>query len=238
MGVRTFFVDLAFPVVCAGCGDHPGRLICPSCLVNITRPRGPSCLRCGRPTQYPVEACNHCREHLRHLDGTVALGLYREPLRELIHEFKYRGTAVLARPLGAMLAAEVAPRLASGDFLVTHVPAHPRRRRERGYDQAELLARQVSSCLGLPFAPLLQRVRHTRPQVELGLEERLGNVRDAFRPSPLCRSDAARERSVLLVDDVLTTGATLGEGAKVLKGRGVSAVIACVLARDLPEGQG
>lgn len=169
------------------------------------------------------------------MDGTIALGLYREPLRGMIHELKYGGVAVLARPLGALLATEVASRLSEGDFLVTYVPVHPGRRKERGYDQAELLARQLSSCLGLPFVPLLRRTRPTRPQVELGFEERRENVRDAFQPSTPCLSGKSRAKSVLLVDDVFTTGATLCEGAKVLKKWGAKSVVACVLARDLPE---
>ncbi len=232
----NYLLNLLLPVVCAGCGLYPGRFICPACLEALPRVKGPRCLRCGRPTQYSVDSCNECRAVVKSLDQTVVLGLYQEPLRGIIHELKYSGVAELARPLGSMLAAEVAPRLKEGNYWVTHVPAHSSRTRERGYDQAELLARQLSVCLGLPFFPVLRRSKRTVPQVGLGPEERRRNLRGAFQVEERCLTKWVPGASILLVDDVFTTGATLSEAATLLKRRGAGSVIACVLARDLPAG--
>lgn len=229
MNISASLAELLFPTRCAGCGRYEGRPLCPSCLSSLPLIGGPACLRCGKPTQYEVEWCLLCRGRVRHIDATCALAVYEEPLRSAIHKLKYGNGWRLARPLGHMAAARLAPLLGEGEPPVTFVPMHARKRRTRGYDHAELLGRAVAAALGLPFAALLERTRATPPQASLDHRGRRGNVRGAFR----VRGGFAAGGEVVIVDDVMTTGCTLAECARVLKRAGARKVIACVLARDL-----
>lgn len=222
-------MELFFPTRCAGCGGYAGRPLCPECNASFPRIRGPVCRLCGKPTLYAVDECLECRGRIKYLDLTVALAVYEEPLRSAIHKLKYRNGWRLAPPLGAMAAARLAPLLGPGRPLVTFVPMHHRKRRERGYDHAEKLAAGIARALGLPVARLIERARFTQPQSALSHNERRSNVRGAFRAVEL---ELAGEE-VILVDDVLTTGYTLSECAGALKAAGAARVTACVLARDL-----
>ncbi len=171
---------------------------------------------------------------MKTVDRAVAMAVYEEPLRSVIHKLKYGNGWRLAAPLGAMAAASLAPHLLSERPVVTFVPMHFRKRRERGYDHAEKLAAGVARALGLEAVPLLQRARPSPAQASLGYAERRLNVRGAFKPRPA----AERSWEVVVVDDVLTTGSTMAECAAVLKTGGVRRVVACVLARDvLDTGQ-
>jgi len=166
---------------------------------------------------------------MRHVDATVALAYFEEPMRSVIHKLKYGNGWRLAPLLGAMAATRLAPRLRSQKPLLTFVPMHARRRRMRGYDHAERLAAGVGNALGLEARRLLERLRSTHVQVSLGHEERKRNVSGAFRAA----GERLRGEEVILVDDVLTTGYTLSECAAALKGCGAGTVTACVLARDM-----
>ncbi|MGQ9475196.1 MAG: double zinc ribbon domain-containing protein [Actinomycetota bacterium] len=224
--------ELLFPTRCAACGAYAGRLLCPTCTANFPYIRGPSCTRCGKPTLYEVEGCDQCRGRLRRVDFCRALALYEEPLRSVILRLKYGGSWRLARPLGFLAATSLAPHLGRLVPCVAHIPMHPRRRRSRGYDHAELLARAVAEALGLPHRPLLVRTRYSPTQAGSDLSRRRENVRGAFR----IREGEPLPREVILVDDVMTTGYTLSECAAELKKAGVKAVFVSVLARDLVGG--
>ena len=174
------------------------------------------------------------------VDWAGAFGLYEGRLRDIIHAFKYEGRRSIAKPLGALMRESGAVLLQDADVVVP-VPLHPRRERARGFNQADDLARQ----LGLPVAPLLQRVRHTTSQIELPADERHQNVRDAFAlariPDPgshlrqgyggQAGGQARIPAVIVLVDDVSTTGATLEACARVLKAAGVKEVRALTAAR-------
>ncbi len=156
--------------------------------------------------------------------------MYSGPVRDALHALKYRGERRLAEPLAEALA-ERWRRAGRGGDLLTWVPVHPSRKRERGFDQAELLARHMGQVLGLPAAPLLERRQRTSAQHALGQAERATNTAGAFRPT----SEAAgRYRGfwVVVVDDILTTGATLAGCAAVLQRSGFGAVSAATVARD------
>lgn len=225
--------ELFFPTRCAACGGYAGRPLCADCTSRFPYIRGPVCRRCGKPTLYEVEDCNQCRGRVSNLDFCCALAVYDDPLRPVVHRMKYGGGWRLARPLGFMAAVKLAPFLGDLRPCVAYVPMHPRRKRARGYDHAELLARAVSEALGLPRAGLLERIRHSHSQVSLDLPRRKENVRGAFRAVKGIRSP----REVVLVDDVMTTGYTLSECAGALRKAGVEKVFACVLARDLTGGK-
>jgi len=231
-------LDLMFPPRCQVCGDFGAEVFCSSCRARVTRISRPHCLVCGAPFD-PLaqsgELCAVCRAEGRHFDFARAVGLFETPLRELIHTFKYDGVRALARPLGELLAEYVAdagiPDLAPGDFeLICPVPLHPLRESERGFNQAELLARVLAERFGVPVVRALDRVRFTRPQVLLPARARAANVRGAFS----ARGDGVAGKSVLLIDDVYTTGATLSECARMLRRAGASRVYVLTVARPHP----
>ena len=151
-------------------------------------------------------------------------------MKEIIHALKYERRRSIAAPLGALMRTTGA-RLLEGADLVVPVPLHPRREYQRGFNQADDLARH----LGLPVAPLLKRVVHTQSQIELPKEQRRENVKDAFEFRPDPRSPIPDPRIVVLVDDVATTGATLDACATVLKRSGVREVRAITAARVVTE---
>ncbi len=156
---------------------------------------------------------------------------YQGVVRGALHELKYGGEERLARPLGEALAARWRLAGAGGEALVP-VPVHPDRRRRRGYDQAELIARAAADALGIPLVPALVRSRATVAQYELDRRNRAANVRNAFGLASTTAADAVRGRWIVLVDDVATTGATLEACAETLLGAGALAVSAVVVARE------
>lgn len=205
-------LNLLFPPRCVSC-DARGAWLCPSCTDEVVffEPPWPPLLDDIHPLQNVRAAA--------HLSG---------PLRQAIHRFKYGGLRALSPALGEMLYdcwdAEPWPVEA-----IVPVPLHPQRQRERGYNQSALLAHELARRTGLPVAEgMLLRVTPTPPQVGLQAIERAENVRDAFR----CRNDALAGKRILLVDDVLTTGATLRACAGALLQSKVSAVWGLTLARD------
>jgi ComF family protein len=154
------------------------------------------------------------------------VGTYAGPLRDAVVWLKYHDRRSLARDLGLLLAVSLEEQREAWlpDALVP-VPIHPRRRRERGYNQAELLAAALSELTGLPVRDALERVADTPPQVDLSREQRWQNVRGAFAP----RAGLSPGRRPVLIDDVQTTGATLEEGARALRAAGAHVVYALTL---------
>jgi ComF family protein len=151
-------------------------------------------------------------------------------VRDALHALKYSGERRLADPLGAAMAARWAEAAVGGD-LIAHVPVHAARRAARGFDQAALLARAAARPLGLPAVPALCRERATTPQFELGRDRRAANVAAAFAVDP-ARAAQVRDRWVVLVDDVVTTGSTLVACAEALLHAGAAAVSALTVARE------
>jgi len=222
-------MELLFPTRCAGCGEYAGRPLCATCNASLSLIGGPACIRCGTPYSHEVEECQICRDRIKHLDATVALAIYEEPLRSVIHKLKYDNGWRLAPLLGAMAAVRLAPLLLEQRPLVTFVPMHRRKRRMRGYDHAERLAQGVGKALGLAVVPMLERTRYTQAQSALCHDARRSNVEGAFRAV----NGGTEGQEIVLVDDVFTTGYTLCACARALKGAGAARVTACVLARDL-----
>jgi ComF family protein len=157
---------------------------------------------------------------------------YAGVARRLVHALKFRGHDILAAPAGALMAATARDRgLDRGPGAIVPVPSTTRRNRDRGYDPGALLAEEVARQLGRPFCRLLSRVREAPPQSTLPAAKRRRNVHGAFRSSP-----SARGAHLLLVDDVMTTGATAFEAARTLRAAGASRVDLLVLART-PEAE-
>jgi ComF family protein len=156
--------------------------------------------------------------------------MYSGSVREALHAFKYRGERRLSEPLGEALAARW-QRAARGGEMVTWVPVHPSRRRERGFDQAEELSRAMAARLDVPAWPCLARHQRTAAQHALGRQARAGNTAAAF-VADAAAVDRLRDRWVVVVDDIVTTGATLAGCAAALTAAGAAAVSAICVARD------
>jgi predicted amidophosphoribosyltransferase len=217
-GLRLF--DLLVPERCAACGAGE-RIVCAGCLAALLLLRGPFCARCGAPTAWPVERCAECAGRRLSFACARAAVAYDGPARTLVAAWKERGL----RPLGrvfATLVAEVVP--CPPAEVVTFVPGERDRVLQRGQNTAETLARLVALEWNLPVEPLLERTRRVRPQRGLSRLERRRNVQRAFRAS---RAPAV----VALIDDVYTTGATVGAAATELRRVGAQAVHVVTFAR-------
>jgi ComF family protein len=228
-----------YPPTCAGCGEPvaPAEPLgfCPRCRDSLELGGSPCCPTCGLPLSPEAPEpyqCGACLEGLYRFDRARAAGPYRGLLREVIHRFKYEGHISLARPL-AQLLLPVARELCTLHeiHVVVPVPLHPRRLRDRGFNQAALLARRVGSSINLPVRyTVLRRRRWTAPQIGLSPRERAQNVRGAFAVS---EPALVRSRGVMLVDDVFTTGETVDQCVRELKRGGAREVVVLTVARTV-----
>lgn len=189
------------------------------------------CVQCRSAfrTPFPLDEqgrCGLCRRGARGFDAAYSFGFYEDELRELIHLFKYNRIQTLAKPLGRLLA-QALPREGSFDVIVP-MPLHWRKRWQRGFNQAELLAREISGRTQIPVVPAMRRVRFTSTQAGLTSARRRQNVSGAFRA---VRKAGLAGRRVLLVDDVMTTGATAAACARALKLAGARQVTLLTVAR-------
>jgi ComF family protein len=206
-------------LLCAAAGGT--QLICAPCVADMQR-ADEGCPRCADAG--PAEqVCGACLKHPPHFDSTTALWRYEFPLDRLVLALKYGERLALAAWFGRVLAREVN---AKPDLLLP-MPLHPTRLRQRGFNQAAEIARAVAKRLKLTWkSDVLVRLRDTAPQADLPIDERARNVREAF----LCMADLSG-KTVALIDDVMTTGATLNEAAVALKRAGAARVENWVVAR-------
>ncbi len=224
-------IDLVFPPTCAGCGK-PGFRWCPTCRANVPAVPGPICAICGT-TQLGAghSVCSDCRQSRPHYHSLRSWSAFDGPVRVALHRLKYRRDLGLGEALTPQLSV-YASSLNWPAELVVPVPLSGKRVSERGYNQAALIARPLAMALGLKYdAHAVARVRDTRSQVGLARRERQENVRDAF----MARNSRVRGRSILLVDDVATTGSTLSSCAAALCASGARDVFALTVARALPR---
>lgn len=218
-------LDLIFPPRCVSC-QQVGAWLCDPCLDQAQRVEPPFCARCGDGIHHSG-LCARCRTDPPETECIRSVTYFGGVLQQAIHQFKYKGLKQLAKPLGGLMAEYLKEHPIPVDVVVP-VPLHVARFRERGYNQAALLAREMAGGAGLVVDErTLVRRRATAPQVDLDAEERKVNVRGAFR----CVSDALTGRDVLLVDDVCTTGSTLDACAVALREGGARSVRALTLAR-------
>ncbi len=225
---KTVILDLLFPKFCLGCGAE-GAFICSICRSRIST-RAPACPVCSK-RNFTGILCTGCAKKSG-LRRFLAPFSYRDPLaRELVHAYKYAGV----RELAALFTDEIAAFLKTygirpnKTFMLLPIPLHRSRLRERGFNQAELLARELGARLKLPVVPALGRKRATESQIDMeSYAERRENVAGAFRISDPA---LVAGESIILVDDVSTSGATLAEAARVLRQAGAKTVWAMVIAK-------
>jgi ComF family protein len=228
--LKGIALDLLFPRWCVGCGRE-GDFVCPECSKSRVRILPPLCPRCGRPQLNGV-TCPVCTGWQAAIDGIRAPFKFEGVVRQAIHGLKYQHLRAMAPLLGQWLGDYLAANPIPGEVLVP-VPLHPKRLRERGYNQSRLLALELAKLTGMTLVDnCLVRQRHTTPQARTrNVEERRDNVAAAFA----CRDRRPEGKAVLLIDDVATSGATLDACARALKEAGAGSVWGLALAKEIKE---
>jgi competence protein ComFC len=234
--IYTGVFSLIFPDECRICGEplhEVSRIpVCRACLLK-PEPLAAEyfCVQCRAPfrSSFPLDEqgrCGLCRRGVSGFDAAYSFGFYEDELRELIHLFKYGRIQTLARPLGRLLAVAL-PREQEFDVIVP-MPLHWRKRWQRGFNQSALLALEIGRRSNVPVKNALRRIRPTATQAGLTNAKRRLNVSGAFRAR---KSPVLNGKRVLLVDDVMTTGATAASCARALKIAGAKRVALLTLAR-------
>ena len=226
--LRGVALDLLFPRWCVGCGKE-GSFICHSCRQSLPRIMPPVCPKCGRPQSSGI-LCPDCVGWQAEIDGIRSPFRFDGVMRQAIHQLKYRNLRALAAPLAELLRDYIITNPVPAEVMVP-VPLHQKRLRERGYNQSALLARELGKLTSLPVVDdCLVRQQHAPPQARTAnVDERRRNVAGVFA----CRNQRVRDKQVLLIDDVSTSGATLDACAAALKAAGATSVWGLVMAREI-----
>jgi len=227
--------SLLYPPSCTICSASVelGEYLCPECDAKVSRIVPPFCAKCSEPFDGAITTpfeCANCAHRTLHFDAAVSAYRSRGIVRHVILNFKY-GRQIHLRHLVSrwLVRALDDERLRERQFdAIVPVPLHPARQRERGFNQAALLAEWLSSHLSVQLRPALERTHYTTTQTAFDRSERMQNLRGAFR---LRKKGDVRNLRVLLIDDVLTTGSTLSECARILKEGGAPSVYAATAAR-------
>ena len=226
---------LLYPSACAICSAKLDvhQYLCRECEAKLVRIKPPFCSKCSEPFPGAITTpfdCANCAHRTLYFENAVAAFRSRGLARRVILDFKYGGQIHLRHLVASWLFTALADeRLRSREFdLIVPVPLHPARERERGFNQAALLAELLSARMSIEARPVLERIRYTTTQTAFDRTERMENLRGAFR---LQKNVDVRRLRVLLVDDVLTTGSTLSECARILRRGGARSVHAATAAR-------
>jgi len=221
-------LDLLLPKRCLGCGKE-GAYICLSCMRKLPGIVPPVCPLCGLP-QISSSLCPSCTRNRPEIDGIRSPLRFEGLVRQAVYQFKYNNLRDIASTLAEMMAEYLDKNQVPDEVLVP-VPLHKKRLRQRGYNQSLLLAKELSKITGIPLAAdCIQKVRPTPPQADTaGLKQRLENVGGAFAASPT----GFKRQSIILIDDVATSGATLNACATAFKKAGASAVWGLTIAREV-----
>ncbi len=228
-----WLIDGFYPRRCVGCGAFARAYFCTLCEQVLPRIVPPLCVYCGAPAGELPE-CPYCHGTAYAFDRALCVGLYQGPLRGAIIHLKFHRWLRAADALSGLIIETLRrpenAALQAVDGLVP-VPIHSLRRAQRGFNQAEEMARLVSRAMGIPLmGDCIQRRLYRRPQVGLTASQRWQNVRDAFE---VVRPDRVRGRRLLLLDDVFTTGSTFDACAHALKQAGAAEVMALAVAREV-----
>jgi len=236
--LKKIILDTLFPISCLGCGKN-GFWLCGECLQKIPFRREQICPACEKEVTPSGLLCGSCRcQRKFQLDALVSAVSYEnEIIKKMVHNFKYRFVSPLSVPLAKILIKTLLLQDSPLPQMIVPVPLHPRRLRWRGFNQALLLAENIAQNLTppskIPVLDILERKKFNKPQMEVkNYQQRLENARNIFTFQPDVEQNIIEGKIVYLIDDIATTGATLEECAKVLKGAGAKKVFACVIARQ------
>lgn len=228
--ISNFLLELFFPsspfcIICKARLESRKIPICVTCCNSIDILIPPLCKRCGREKS---EYCNFCRESMFFFEQARAYGHYHGVLKEIIHEFKYKGKRDLALFLGDKIYNVY--KNTSWPFIdfIIPVPLHKKRFRERGFNQSLLLAKVLSQKTKIPVLDVLQRIKPTKQQVRLSRKSRRENMKNVFK---INLKEKIYNKTLILVDDVYTTGTTVNECAKTLKKAGAREIYVITIAR-------
>ncbi|MBM7582620.1 ComF family protein [Caldicoprobacter guelmensis] len=231
--IKEAILDILYPqnIACILCRqrvrDIDDKGVCRACADALPVIVPPVCPKCGRPV---VEEgiCNDCAYVLYHFEQAVSVLHYTPEIKQLIHRFKYGGVSYLSRTLGWWMVQAFEQRCNWNVDVIVPVPLHSRRQRQRGFNQSALLARELGRYIGVTVnEDVLVRKKYTSPQAGLSKFQRMQNLQGAFEVKA---PEAVRDKSVLLIDDVFTTGSTVDECSRVLLEAGARKVYVFTLA--------
>ena len=226
------FIDLIYPPNCAICSSVSSYEICPSCRNSLIPIGRETCIKCGNPKSRD-DPCPYCLAIEFHFDMAVSVYAYEEPLRDALLDFKYHKSARKGRALARLLGESYKESiLGKSQFdIIIPVPITQRKKKLRSYNQSEILANGMKKVSGIPVLPfVLERTRESPSQTGLDLQGRMKNVAASFS---VVDDTLVRGKKILLIDDIITTGATVNECAKVLLEAGARRVVAFSLARGM-----
>lgn len=221
-----WLLNLLFPPRCVGCKSFEGW-ICARCFARIVTIQ-PICSGCDKLSDKFI-TCEDCRKRFN-VKRLIVFSRWQEPMKSFVYGFKYKKLRVLSKQLGVLLAERLAQNSNNNDVILVPVPLHPFRLLSRGFNQAELLGKQIENISGLKLVSALKRIKATAPQFGLTKNLRQGNMEKAFMLNARY-SDVIKNRTIVLIDDVVATGSTISECAKVLEQNGAKEVWALVLAK-------
>lgn len=216
-------MDLLYPPVCPFCGEISGEGICGTCREKVFYIEEPRCMKCGKPLETEEEEyCGDCKRHPLSYTQGRSLWVHKDPVKRAVYQFKYHNKRRYGEVFAGELAERFGPRIARWEIEeILPIPLHPSRRRQRGFNQVEILAKELGKQTQIPVSTdVLFRVRKTRAQKVLNDSERAKNLKGAFGVAKSWKP----KRNVLLVDDIYTTGNTIHRAGKVLKKAGVENV--------------
>ncbi len=211
-------LDYVWPQFCLGC-EKEGSLLCQTCLDNI------------QLLQVDYQAWPENKNDFVFSHCYVCLDYHQALTQNLIKNFKYQYLKILQEPLTQIFVKKIEQLNLSKDFVITNIPLHHKKRKKRGFDQTEVLAKNLSLKINAPYYPLLTRQKNTKPQAQLERTERLQNLQNAFTLKQIDQNPV-KNKTIILIDDVATTGTTLNEAAKALLILAPKEIIALVLAKN------
>ena len=225
-------LDWLYPPTCISCKsllplNHSARYICGACAVLFDGVVAPMCERCGVSVPEDVTLCSSCYGKIFHFTYNRAAFPYDELIRDLMHEIKFRGKKRVAQGLGELWVSTIRKEDIPPEFILVPLPMHPAKQRERGFNQAEILANALSKGFNIPVENALVRTEDTPPQAGLHPKLRAENVRDVFAIHP---NFDVGGKNYIIIDDIYTTGASLNECAKVLVFSGAAKVLCMTFA--------
>lgn len=229
-GIGKKLLCLLWPTVCVFCGAPNSNGICERCkeTEERLRIRQPVCMKCGRSIlSEEKEYCRECEGHIYSFEQGAAVWKHVPPVSTSIYRFKYKNQRAYAEIYGRELAKNYKELLRQWkiDYLVP-IPIHHRRKKARGYNQSELLTKELEKYVGIPVLPVLERGKNTIPQKRLTAAGRRKNLKEAFRIT----AGDIRGRNLLLVDDIYTTGSTMEEASRILRKSGAGKVFFLTLS--------
>lgn len=234
--IAKSFLNIVYPLHCASCkkplDPENSSAVCCHCIGSVKRNPEPYCVHCGRSVEIAGCACDSCVENKPVFSMAYSAYLYEGVLKELVHQFKYGGKLALGRDLSGLLSDFLYdhPEILEDVAAVTFVPIASDRLIKRGFNQSKILAKHISDSYGIPLVDCIRKIKTTKNQNELARDERLENLKGAFSAG---KGPGLSGLTILVVDDIMTTGATLNECAKALVKSGAAGVRCLTLARGL-----